>query len=55
MNRYHIHRFEGYVDGNESWMKVGWAWSKIEADAKADDLRKLYPKRKFRVRKAARR
>jgi hypothetical protein len=55
MNHYQIHRFEGYVDGRESWMKVAGAWGKTSADAKANDLRKQYPQRKFRVRKSPRR
>ena len=55
MNRYKIQRLDGYTDGRESWLKVGFGWNKEEADAKADDLRKLYPKQKFRVRKYSRR
>jgi len=55
MNRYKIQRLDGYTGGRESWLKVGFGWNKEEADAKADDLRKLYPKQKFRVRKYSRR
>lgn len=52
---YQVQVLDGYTDGRPSWMRVSSKSTREAAELARDDIQKVYPSRKYRIRQIRRR